>query len=324
MSWKGLIRAFDPRVREGHARRVAALDASNRLLRQELRDMHGVVEDLSTHLVLVQRQLEQLVALRREDAEAPARLDDLARVMDVGRISAHIGGAVADAEFIEQPVPHLVVRRFLPDDVYDAMVDAIPAPVFFDGGTARAREIRVPPLLAPLHSVAAWSVVADAVADSLTPALLARVSGPLERYATQWCASLSPRDQAGLRLVADSGRILLRAPGRDAVLKRRRPWQWLMVTVDLARVADTHDYGSALRPVRSDTDPALVFPFRANSALVVVGPVGAHDYVPIPMSAPDGTVRYSYEVRIGLGPEARRALMAGMTEAELLTWNGSE
>jgi hypothetical protein len=258
--------------------------------------------------------VDQLFELRREELDAPIRMDALERVLNVDRIAAHVRQAVARTEIVEDPVPHAVTSGLLPPDAYDSVLAAIPATVFFEDGTTGGRELRVPPALAPTYSIATWSFVTDLVKDVLAPALVERFRGPLDRHLAALCPSLDRASGTGLAFDAGAGRIVRRSPGGDAPHALTRPWHLLTTVLFLVRPGDGEDHGSRL------CGAALEIPFRANSALTVLGPAGAHEYASIPSTAPAGVVRYSYEFRLGLTPEARRRLMAAMDETTRRNW----
>lgn len=237
---------------------------------------------LASRVGLLRQRLEQLSALRDEERRAPARIASLERVLDFDRVAAHVGDAVARSEWVAGPVPHLIVSNLLPGEVYRALVDAIPHPVFFDGHGAHGQELRVPPRLAPSSSIVAWTFMHDVVLQRLADRLVARVT-----------EAVGP-------LTVSRARLLRRTPGYGGGGGAAdRPPDLLTGIVDLARNGDTEEYGNRLQ--------AAAMPFRANTLLVCVGPPEARAYAPIPSDAPVDTERYSYEFGIGSGKDARRA-----------------
>jgi hypothetical protein len=308
------IRAFGRRAPAAHAGGVESLRAAAAALDREMTGMREALEHLTSQIGLVQRHVDQLFELRREELDAPSRMEALERVLNVDRIAAHVRQAVARTEIVEDPVPHAVISGLLPPDAYDSVLAAIPAPVFFEDGSAGGRELRVPPALAPTCTIATWAFVTDLVKDVLAPALVGRFGGPLDRHLAALCPSLDRAGGTGLTFAASAGRIVRRWPGSDAPPARTRPWHFLTTVLFLARPGDGEDHGSRL----SGAAPEI--PFRANSALTVLGPAGAHEYAIIPSTGPAGVVRYSYEFRLGPAPEARRRLMAAMDDTTRRTW----
>ncbi len=321
---KKLLRAIDARVLPRNADSMDSLRASTRSLRHDLRSSREALADLTTELRKVQLQIEQLFALRRDELDTPARMDRLEHILDTDRMGAHMREAVARTELVEDPVPHAIISDLLPSDVYDAAIHAIPSPIFFEGGGACGQELRVPPRIAPTYSIATWSFLADMVSEVLGPALVARFQGPLDRHVRALCPSLVTSRDAGIALTVESGRIVLRRPGHIAPRGRPRPWHFLTVIAYLATPDDGEDYGSRLHRESPDADSksrvAKEIPFRANSALIVLDTLGAHEYAPIPPTAPHTAARYTYECRIVPDTETRRLLRARMDDAARRAW----
>ena len=72
--------------------------------------------------------LETIVRMDWEQREELARLSEL---LVPSRIAAHTRAAVAAAELVTDPFPHVVVENWLPADVYRAIVEAVPPAVCF-------------------------------------------------------------------------------------------------------------------------------------------------------------------------------------------------
>jgi hypothetical protein len=221
---------------------------------------------------------------------------------------------VERTEIVDDPVPHALTAGLLPPDVYDSVLAAIPASVFFEAAGTCGRELRVPPVLAPTYAIATWAFVADLVKSVLAPALVERFRRPLDRHLLTLCPSLDHASRTGFTLTPDPGRIVRRWPGVEAPPARTRPWQWLTTILFLAQPGDGPEHGSRLRGA------AMEIPFRPNVALTVLGPAGAHEYAAVPPTAASDVVRHSYEFWLGPAPEARRRLMAAMDEPTRRTW----
>jgi len=235
--------------------------------------------------------MEQLAALRADEAHETAQIARLERVLDFDRVVAHVRDAVARAEVAADPVPHVVVADLLPADAYQKLVDAIPSAVFFDGRPEQGQEVRVPPRLAPMSSIVTWMFV-DEVARVLSDLLVARLAEPLAAYACAQFPSLPPFDDWGVDITVTDSRLVRRAPGFAGRPPADRPWQLVNSVVDLARQQDTLEYGSKLR--------AKEIAFRANSMVTWVGPPDVHVHASIPDRAPADVERYTYE--FGIGP----------------------
>jgi hypothetical protein len=295
-----LLRAMDPRALDRNAERVDALHASTSALRRELRAMRDGLTGLTTQLVGAQVQLDRLAELQREDVDAAARLDALAHVLDVNLTGTHVRKAVARATLVEGPVPHALITGLFPEDVYRAVIQAIPSSLFFEDGGRHGLELRVPPTLAPTYAVATWTFLADVVSTVLGPALAERFQGPVERYVRARCPPV-PRE-TGIVISIGPGRVVQTGPSGQVPVARARAGDVLSGTVYLARDEDGESDG--------------------NSALVMLDPVGVHDQPSIPPTALAAaatastatTTRYTYVFRMSVDGETRRRLV-GETSA---------
>src|SRR5436190_22935630 len=63
-------------------------------------------------------QTEQLITIQRVDWERRHELAQIDRWLDPGRIQAHIDAVFEATPLALDPYPHLVVERWLPDEVY--------------------------------------------------------------------------------------------------------------------------------------------------------------------------------------------------------------
>jgi hypothetical protein len=264
-------------------RRAAALESlagSIGTVHDELHAARDMLTSLGVQLGVLDRQVEQLAALRREEQHAAARIASLESVLDFDRVSTHVRDAVARADVIEAPVLHAVLAGLFPADVYEAGIDAIPSRIFFDRGAGASDQLRLPPRLAPAHALITWTFLADVMRTVLCPALA-------ERF----------RRASGEALAA-RGRIVVRRPGYDGSRAQSQAGDLLTAIVCLARPNDSDDYGTAVCRV-GEEDLSRVVPFRANTAVVVAGRTGMHRYASIPERAPADTERYTCELRIG-------------------------
>lgn len=281
------------------------LRASRKALRRDLRSMQDSLADLARELDSVQLQMQQLAALRDAELEARERMDSLARLPDVGRVSAHIRDAVARTPLGDHPVPHVIVSDVLPPEVLAAANDAIPLPIFFDRHEEGVRELRVPPRLASTYSITTWTFVADVVGEVLGPALVERFRAPLDRYVAMLCPSLGRSAREGILLAAEPGRIVERQPGAGAP-RARSPWHFLTTFVCLASSGDS-----------GTTVPV-------NSAVTVLEPAGEREHASTPVVAAAAAAPCTFEFSIGPDREARRLLLAHMNERTRQTWQALE
>lgn len=281
--------------------RLTSLADSRDRLRRELREVHHALQELAKQLVSVELQTQQLIALRMGDRDAADRMDGLEQVLDLNHLATHLRDAVRRADLIEAPVPHALITDVLPLDMYEAAIDAIPSRIFFTPRDGE-QELPVPPTLAPLHSIATWMFLADAVKQVFVPMFIERFEEPVDRHLRALGPSIQELNEAGGRFVA-RGRIVLRQPGDVGRPGDGGPWEWLTLVLDLARAEDSEEFGSMLRTSAA----ARALPFCANTALVLFHS-SAHEFVSIPATAPVATERYACEFRIGPDKKTRRIL----------------
>lgn len=246
-------------------------------------------------------RMEQLAALREEEPQLAARIARLERVLDFPRVAAHVRSAVAGASLVVEPAPHLTAPDLLPVDVYQAVIEAIPAAVLFDRRVERGQELRVPPRLAPVTAIVAWTFVNE-IGRVMSDLLVARLAEPLAVYARGRFPSLPPPGEWGVEMTLSEARIVRRVPGYQGGSSADRPWDLVTGVLCLGRHRDTEEYGSRLQ--------GGSIPFRANSLLAWVGTADTHAYGSIPPDAPAVTERYTYEFGIGPTKDARRMLTA--------------
>ncbi len=272
--------------------------------RDELEALRTQVSTLATGVRTLRRRAEQLSVLRAEASGVDVRIAALERALDFDRVASHVRAAVERAEVSSSPVPHLTIANVLPAGAYRALVDAIPAPAFFEGRVAGGQRVRVPLHVAPAQAIVAWMFLTDLVRRTLGRLLVTRLAKPLEAYARDRFPALSPIAAWGDDVTLIEGRIVRRTPGYDGGTADARPWELLTGVLDLARDGDSEEYGSGLAGVP--------VPYRANTARVCVGPPTRLTYVAIPPDASADVVRHAYEFGIGPTRTARTALEARM------------
>ena len=274
----------DSGMLEKHALRVKRLTASNRALRREVRDLHDAMVRLTKVTDAVELRTEQLMALHREDVGDGTRLARFEAVFfDAGRIAAHIRAAVAEAELVRHPFPHLLASDLLPPDVHDALLDAIPERVFFDAAAVNEQRIPVPPQLAPLTSILTWQFVAEQIVNRmLVPALTKRFQS----------------SGGGFRV--SETYLALRQPGGTESPSPNEPLGVLSTIIHLVRPGEEDVFGTDLyAPDSSPNRYRLVksVPSRPNTALTFLHTSGAHT-ISFAKDAPAGTERYTLQFRL--------------------------
>jgi hypothetical protein len=279
--------------------------------------MREELSRVTEELERLQRNTQQLTLLRTEERNAPTRIEQLASVLDFERVDRHLRALLAPAAPEDRPVPHLVALDALPFTVYSALVEAIPAPVFFERRGPHGEELDVPPRLAPSHSIVAWMFLTEVIRRSMSALLIARFQKPLAAHARARFPALPPFEEWNVEVTLSQGRLVRRRCGDGGAAASDRPWDLLTGVLDLARPGDSEDFGSCLTEVVEPTDVpdgTKAVAFRANSILVFVGPTRAHEYITIPPSAAPDTERYTYEFSIGPTRVGRRTLLARFAE----------
>ena len=255
---------------------------------------------LASRVSTLYRRIEQLSALQGDEQMLENRIAQLERVLEFDRVAAHARAAVERAEIAASDVPYLVALDLLPRDVYSAVLDAIPPPVFFEGRAAGGEHVRVPLRLGPIHSIVTWSFIDEVVRRALSDVLVARFAAPLEAHVRELFPAGPPFAEWARDVTLIDGRLVRRTPGYAGPAAVDRPWELLGGLLDLAREQDGHEYGSHLA--------SLSIPFRGNRALLYVGPPQGLAYAPIPDDAAGAIERYTYEFSMGPTRRARRSL----------------
>jgi len=277
---------------------------ARRETRRQLRASRKRLDRLARDIARLDERVARLLSLGQDDPDLGARLDRLVPVLDPGRIAAHARAAIEGAAFVEAPVPHATVVSLFPDDVYRALVDAVPPRACFSAAGGGRLDLPVPPAVAPVDAVVTWRFIAGLVRESIGPALVETLRPALERHVR--ALGGATLDEGGL--VASLGRLVRREPGYVSPGRRPGPWDFLTTMVwlpgadgNVACGAEIHGPGGSL-PVAG----------RPNTALVVLDAAGALEYQAVP---PDGTACVSYEFPIGPDAAGRRALGLGARPA---------
>src|SRR5688572_22730080 len=267
--------------------------------------------ELSSTVEALRVRTEQLISIERLNDEQRVDLQQLDVLLKAASISAHVSAAVKAAPLHLDPFPHVVVDTWLPPEVYETIVRALPPAVFFADREVSRQRLLVPFSFAPAYSRRVWHFVAeDIVGGALADALNAKFRDALRAYIGAFCEPwLAHPDQ---RLHPSDGRILLRRPGYIIHPHRDPKWGFITGLVYLAREGDNEAYGTQLYRVRDDVeatnDKPLRFedeecelvkaiPFRPNTLLAFLNSTGAHG-ASIPADAPASLERYVYQFRL--------------------------
>src|SRR6476646_1637540 len=128
--------------------------------------------ELADAVQMLRIQTDQLLTIQRMDWEKRFELARMDKWFDEDRIDAHINAAFDRAPLELDPYPHIVIENWLPDDVYERVIEAMPAPVFFANG--RDEHWAVPSGAAPLYSRQVWAFVANTIVGDLVHEALNR------------------------------------------------------------------------------------------------------------------------------------------------------
>ncbi len=299
---RALRRALAPKDLDAQAERLRALGARTKTLREDLRALRRTLDVLSARTDAAERQVARLRALRDDAPDLGARLDALAAALDAEHVAAHVREAVSRAAVLEQPVPHVAIRDLWPREAYEAIVDTIPGAVFFDGGGAVASILRVPPRLAPVDTIVAWTFVAQVVDQALVPAVAARL-GP---WLAAGPASVAASAPTASDVETAPGRLVRLEPGAAGAPAPLRGPGHLAIVFGRSGAEPPAGPERGAEPAPSGTGPGLPMPHRENTAVAFVGPASFVTAPPPPGAAP----RHVYEVGFGL-----RRTDSGATDA---------
>lgn len=294
--------------------------------------------ELTASVDALRIQTEQLIAIQRWEWEKEEDLARLDHELDPVRIESHVNAAVDAAAIESDPFPHIIVKDWLPRDVYRRIVDAMPPAVFFEHKFESKQRMIVPFAFAPEYSRRVWAFVARSIVDRVLHAALNRTfRQPICEYVRSFCPAL-PGD-IDLTLHASDGRIQLRRPGYTLTPHRDPKWGFVTGLVYLAREGDNEAYGTQLYRVREDAEAksgmvhyveqgrcelATDVPFKANTMLVFLNSTGAHG-ASIPADAqPAHLERYLYQFRLGPSSATIKKLLQLMPPEKAALWSGAK
>ena len=292
--------------------------------------------ELTDAVEMLRIQTDQLLTIQRVDWDKRFDLARIDKWFDANRIEAHINAAFDRTPLELDPYPHIVVQNWLPDDVYERVIDAMPASVFFAHN--RDEHWAVPSGVAPLYSRQVWAFVANTIVGALLHGALNRkFQETICRYVRDFVPSL-PSD-IDLTLHPSDGRIMLRRPGYDLAPHRDPKWGFVTGIVYLAREGDNEAHGTQIYRVRDDAEAptSRVYypepekcelvrdvPFRANTMLAFLNSEGAHG-ASIPADAqPPNLERYIYQFRLGPTGKVIKRLTDLMPSGQAAMWAGAK
>ena len=321
--WR-LLRTLDE-VRELPALRTQVkqgLKESKRLKKQILK----VQRQLDVRLAGLRTRVDQSRAIYKSDTRFKRALERALQRIGDARVSAQVRAVVAAAPLESDPCPYIVLDDLLPDDVYDALISAIPPPLFFDHLNVTRQDLKVPFEFAPRYHWEIWHAFQKHVfMKELVPALTDKFQDDLDLLVrTQWPGIADSMADAGISLHPAAARVMRRRPGYEIKPHRDPHWTFLTCILYLTKRDDRQLYGTQLCRLQHEQEFPTHSPFwvpeddvevvrevlgRPNSAVVFLNSTGAHR-ASIPADAPPETDRYIYQVQLGAERAVRDALTA--------------
>src|SRR6476620_4037063 len=292
--------------------------------------------ELADAVQMLRIQTDQLLTIQRMDWEKRFELARMDKWFDEDRIDAHINAAFDRTPLELDPYPHIVIEKWLPEDVYERIVEAMPPSVFF--AHDRDEHWAVPSGVAPLYSRQVWALVANTiVGEMIYKALNRKFQDTICRYVRAFVPAL-PSD-IDLTLHPSDGRIMLRRPGYNLAPHRDPKWGFVTGIVYLAREGDNEAHGTQIYGVLdfAEAPTSRVYypeaakcelvkdvPFRANTMLAFLNSEGAHG-ASIPADAqPPNRERYIYQFRLGPTGKVIKRLTDLMAPEQAAMWAGAK
>lgn len=294
-------------------------------------------QSVSDRVARFERDAQQIKHAFRLNDRQRALIASLDELLDPVRVTAHIRTAIQAAPLNTDPFPHIVVEGLLPEDVYQAGLEAIPPRVFFTERDPIKQNMRVPMEFGPTVASRFWNFMNTVVArDAVPPAVFEKFAGPLRgHYETLFGPAALQRADA-LAQAVSSGRLMLRRPGYH--LDPHRDPKRAMVTCLLyfARTHDSEAHGTQIFRVTGDREATFtetyypaehggrcelvkVVPFRPNTALMFLNSGGAHG-ADIPADASRKIERYAFQFYVGPDREDLEALIESLPSERQAMW----
>jgi hypothetical protein len=306
------------------------------------RDIESSVNEDRRRLSAIEAELVELRAFRNRILLADwtrAREPLLARLDQISlpHVREHVSAAIATAEVVDEPTPHMVVDNVLPDDIYELLTASIPPTAVFPDRDPVKRDLETSALAsAPPLTARMWSLFdTDIVAGMVAPLVFERFRPAIVAHYAHTGGDAFGEKAAAIRHRPFAGRIQLRRPGYQ--LKPHLDPRRVAVTglFYFPRPGDTEDYGTQLYSV----DPPVVasgmatffpetagarctlvrtVPYRANSMLAFVNSRAAHGAT-LPEGAPLSE-RYTYQFYVKPDDGELKKLLRELTSAHQASW----
>jgi len=287
-------------------------------------------EEALAALPELQARVERVTTAYAHDAKSAVRLDDFRLTEDPQAVLAHVTRSVERAQLQLAPCPHQVVENIFPEAFFDRLIEALPAPVFFEKTDDLRDEMPVPFTMAPAYSRAVWNLFHDAVEQAFLPAVIASFSPALDDFVRSSWPSLGSWEESGITLRAANPRLMLRRRGYLIKPHRDPRWAFLVALFYAAPRGAAHTYGTQLyRLIQERDEPhtsplwlapeecelARDVPGLGNSALIFLNSTGAHG-ASVPDDAPSDFLRYVYQARFSPDAATKKRLLELLTTEE--------
>jgi hypothetical protein len=258
--------------------------------------------------------------------------------LDLTSVGRDMKAAVAGAELLTQPFPHIDIPQLIPDALYRELLDSLPVRIFFDHLPPNRQELRVPFDFVPAYTRKIWhEYVVPLVERDLLPALLEKFRPVLDQRIKESWPDL-PNDGQDLKFTVLNSRLLLRLPGYEIKPHRDPRWAFVTCLIYLPKPTDATVYGTHLYRLVHEREAPSGSPFwleyadcelvksvpgSARSALAFANWSGAHS-ASMPGDAPAGTHRYLYQLQIGPDSASRERIMTHVAADRRSAWASRE
>ena len=312
--------------------------------RTEVRyELKALTKQLRKQGIKRQKELAQIVArveqfqtVHKSDAGPTRPLKTTLKQFDHASVFAQVQAVVAAAPLESDPCPHIVLDDLLPDDAYDALIAAIPPPLFFEHMAVNQQDLKIPFKFTPRYEREVWQAFQDRIVmNALAPALTDKFQNELDLLVhTNWPGEFDSMADAGISLDLVAGRVMRRRPGYQIKPHRDPRWSFLTCILYLTKRDDPQLYGTQLCRLQQEQESTSRSPLwiderkvevvrevpgRPNSAVVFLNSTGAHRAA-IPADAPPETDRYIYQVRFGPKRSVQDALIARLPPETAQRW----
>lgn len=298
--------------------------------------LEASLNDLRAEIATLRRGYRDLLVAELDRRDAPV-VEAARSKLDRHVIGAHVTKAVAEAEVRTHPMPHLVIERLLPPEVYELLLRAMPPVEVFQDRDPVKQDFEMGALdTAPALSRLVWRFFDDdLVGGVLASALLRRLAPAVAAHYAETGGPGFGEQAAAIPHRSFAGRIQLRRPGYS--LQPHLDPKRVVITglIYFARPGDDPSYGTQLFSVDRgfvsagiktyfpeqhglSCTVASTVPYMPNTMLAFVNSGAAHGAT-LPREAPLKE-RYAYQFYIKPDDGALKRLLAGLPEDARAPW----